>query len=180
MSLILEMEYLSGVCFAAAGPDGETPDWPPQPDRVFSALVASWGARGARRDEGAALAWLEAQPAPFIDASDATSRTSVTCFVPPNDPETGRSGNRDVMPAFRRRQARRFPAARPERPEVLLIWPDADPDELTFAALDRLASDTAYIGHSASLTRCRFRQDSLASEGDWRDPERRVYPGRFA
>jgi hypothetical protein len=31
MSLILEIEYLSGIAFAAIGPDREAPDWPPQP-----------------------------------------------------------------------------------------------------------------------------------------------------
>jgi hypothetical protein len=31
MSLILKIEYLSGIAFAAIGPDREAPDWPPQP-----------------------------------------------------------------------------------------------------------------------------------------------------
>jgi len=55
MTLVLEFEYLSGVSFAAVGPDSDVPDWPPQPDRIFSALVASWAARGQRLREAEAL-----------------------------------------------------------------------------------------------------------------------------
>ena len=55
MSLVLEIEYLSGISFAAIGPDSEIPDWPPQPDRIFSALVATWAARGQDSEEAAAL-----------------------------------------------------------------------------------------------------------------------------
>jgi CRISPR-associated protein Csb2 len=64
MTLVLEIEHLTGVAFAAVGPDSDAPDWPPQPDRVFSALVASWAARGRREDERRALEWLERQDAP--------------------------------------------------------------------------------------------------------------------
>ena len=46
MPLILEIEHLLGVAFAAQSAASSAPDWPPQPDRVFSALVATWGARG--------------------------------------------------------------------------------------------------------------------------------------
>ena len=60
MSLVLEIECLTGVYRATQGPASEQPDWPPQPDRVFSALVSAWATRGERRDERAALEWLEA------------------------------------------------------------------------------------------------------------------------
>lgn len=41
MTLVLEIEFLAGVSFAAVGPESPVPDWPPQPDRIFSALVAT-------------------------------------------------------------------------------------------------------------------------------------------
>jgi CRISPR-associated protein Csb2 len=85
MTLALEIEYLLGIAFAARDEASELPDWPPQPDRIFSALVASWGAHGERGDERRALEWLEAQPAPEIAASDGFPRTVPTVFVPPND-----------------------------------------------------------------------------------------------
>ena len=71
MSLILEVEYLLGVSFAAISPDSEAPDWPPQPDRIFSALVASWAARGEREEERRALEWLEMLSVPRLFASEA-------------------------------------------------------------------------------------------------------------
>lgn len=181
MSLILEVEYLLGVSFAAIGPDSEAPDWPPQPDRIFSALVASWAARGEREEERRALEWLEMLSVPRLLASDAETRTSVIAFVPPNDPRSDKQKNaKGVLPALRSRQPRRFPAARPHDPVIRLCWPDAEPDETTLSALQALAHDTAYIGHSASLTRCRFLLDPEATKlGAAKRPQRGVYHGRM-
>jgi CRISPR-associated protein Csb2 len=178
MSLVLEIEYLLGVAFAAQGQASEAPEWPPQPDRVFSALVAAWGARGEHDGERRALEWLEAQPCPEIAADNGSARTAPIVFVPPNDPESHQVADVMVMPAFRRRQARRFPAFRPENPVVSLIWRDATADAATLAALNALAADTAYVGHSASLTRCRFHDDNVSRAGV--SPRRRVYRGRLA
>jgi CRISPR-associated protein Csb2 len=178
MTLVLEIEHLVGVAFAAPSQASVLPDWPPQPDRVFSALVAAWGARGARTEERRALEWLEAQPVPELSASGGFPRSAATVFVPPNDPETGRVGNRSIMPALRRRQPRRFPAFRPDDPVVFLIWRDLTVDNEMLAALNCLARDTPYVGHSASLTRCRFRVDPAVEPGA--RPRRRVYRGRLA
>jgi CRISPR-associated protein Csb2 len=182
MSLLLEIEYLSGVCFAATGQDSPAPDWPPQPDRVFSAFVATWAARGQNAQEADALEWLEKLDPPRILASGAAPRTSATVFVPPNDPRSDKQKHaRGVLPAFRSRQARRFPASRPFDPIVRLLWPDAEPEGAAFAALTRLARDTAYVGHSASLTRCWFvHAASAADQDNANPPRRRVYAGRFA
>jgi CRISPR-associated protein Csb2 len=87
-------------------------------------------------------------------------------------------GDRSVMPAFRRRQARRFPAYRPGNPAARLVWRGAAADATTMAALNALAADTPYVGHSSSLTRCRFRMD-WAPEASER-PRCRIYPGRLA
>lgn len=180
MTLALEIEYLSGVSFAAIGPDSAAPDWPPQPDRIFSALVATWASRGRDLHEADALEWLERLSVPLIVASDAEPRTSATVFVPPNDSRSDRQKHAaGVLPALRSRQARRFPAARPHDALVRVVWVDAEPTEATLAALERLARDTAYIGHSTSLTRCRFVIDDRFGRGDGRAPQRRLYAGRF-
>ena len=178
MTLVLEIEHLLGVAFIARSQSSEIPDWPPQPDRAFSALVAAWGARGERAEERRALEWLEAQRDPEITTSGGFPRTTPTVFVPPNDPETGRVGDRSVMPAFRRRQARRFPAYRPDNPVVRLVWRGAAPDAATITALNAIAADIPYVGHSSSLTRCRFRTDWVPETSD--KPKRRIYPGRLA
>jgi CRISPR-associated protein Csb2 len=72
--LEIEIEYLTGVA-RAANDSGSLVDWPPQPDRLFSALVASWATRGGDPIERAALEWLERQPAAQVVASPASPRT---------------------------------------------------------------------------------------------------------
>jgi CRISPR-associated protein Csb2 len=178
MTLVLEIEHLLGVAFAAHTPASSDPDWPPQPDRVFSALVAAWGARGERPEERCALEWLEGLPAPELAASGGYARTPATVFVPPNDPQTGRVGDVSLMPASRRRQPRRFPAYRSDDPVVRLVWRATKADGITMAALNALAADTPYIGHSASLTRCRFFTDSAPAATI--PVRRQVYRGRLA
>ena len=71
--LALKIEYLTGVCMATRhdDPSRASAEWPPHPDRLFSALVA---AAAHLRDEGVpnakssipdtalrALKWLEQQ-----------------------------------------------------------------------------------------------------------------------
>ena len=126
MSLVFEIEFLTGVCRAARQPGDDSPDWPPQPDRVFSALVSAWAARGERPEERAALEWLEEQPPPVMHASGHTSRTTPDVFVPPNDPKASKAAKTyiKVMPDRRQRQPRRFPVARPDDLLVALAWPE--------------------------------------------------------
>ena len=182
MTLVLEVEYLSGVSFAAIGPDSDMPDWPPQPDRIFSALVATWAARGECEREAEALEWLETLPAPFLLASDAYPRTAAIVFVPPNDPSSDKQKHaKGVLPSLRSRQQRRFPAARPHDRILRVIWPEAKPTGQILADLQFLARDTAYIGHSASLSRCRFLIDPDAlRSGEAKRSQRLLYAGRFA
>ncbi|MDA8344048.1 MAG: type I-U CRISPR-associated protein Csb2 [Thermaerobacter sp.] len=182
MTLALEVEYLTGIAYASAGLGSDAPDWPPQPDRIFSALVAAWAARGQSQNEASALEWLERLPPPLLLASDFSPRTSHVSFVPPNDPSSTKGKHAaEVFPGMRRRQPRSFPAACPEDPVVHLFWPDTDVDDATFSALDALAVDTAYVGHSASLTRCKFRRsDACTPPKACRNAVRAVYPGRFA
>jgi CRISPR-associated protein Csb2 len=58
--LVLEIELLTGV-YRAALPDGSGAEWPPHPERVFSALAQAWGDGGCDARERAALQWLERQ-----------------------------------------------------------------------------------------------------------------------
>lgn len=177
--LSLEIEYLNGVSYATSEAENAQGDWPPQPARVFSALVASWAARGQRDDERAALEWLERQPPPLIEASDAIGRTSVTAFVPINDAKTGSGGNVSVMPSRRGRQPRRFPAVRPNDPVVRILWPD-EPSGETLHQLDAIARDVPYVGHSTSLTRMRFSPGIVSGNRRVSAAHRTVYAGRLA
>lgn len=180
MELVLEIEFLTGVSFAALGPDSDAPDWPPQPDRIFSALVATWAARGQARREAEALRWLEALPIPQIRASEAEPRTSAAVFVPPNDPRSDRQkGAKGVLPSLRSRKERRFVAVRPYDATVRICW-SIEPDDETLVLLNALARDTSYIGHSTSLTRCRFiLTDKVVGGIAGQLPKRGIYKGRF-
>ena len=182
MSLVLEIEYLTGVCRAARGPASDEPDWPPQPDRVFSALVSAWAARGERGNERVALEWLEAQAPPAVHASGHVARTAPDVFVPPNDFKASKAEKTyiRVMPERRPRQPRRFPVARPDDPVMALIW-EEEPESSLCAALDEVARDVGYLGHSASLVRCRFFRDDAGTHPQPETPSRRrIYPGRLS
>ena len=48
--LALRIEYLTGTAVAQRRTDRSQPEWPPHPDRVFSALVAAWGHGGCREE----------------------------------------------------------------------------------------------------------------------------------
>lgn len=181
MSLVFEIEFLTGVCRAARGTGDDSPDWPPQPDRVFSALTSAWGARGELAVERTALEWLETQPPPVIRASTHTARTTPKVFVPPNDLKASNAIQTylKVLPEHRKPQPRRFPVAKPEDPNVELVWPEA-PNDAIFDALNALASCVGYLGHSTSLTRCRFLTGNTGKSDRKLIPaRRRVYPGRL-
>jgi len=151
--LVLEIEWLTGVARLASDPSDPEPDWPPQPDRIFSALVASWGALGEPVEGRAALEWLEQQAPPRLwCAAPVSTRAAVDVYVPVNDPK-----NIDLLPTRRSRQKRAFQdcvlAADPFHQR--LVWA-ADPDAEALAALEALAQNTSYLGHSASLARLHF------------------------
>lgn len=177
--LALDIEFITGKIVAARPERNEQLDWPPQPDRVFSALVATWGARGERSEEREALEWLEAQDPPKIIHGECAERTAPTVYVPPNDFKTSKSGF-DVIPSLRIRQARRFIAGRlvDGATTVRFVW-EADPEESLRRSLESLAHDTSYVGHSSSLTRCYFTTGSYELVGA-ANPNRRVYVGRLA
>ena len=181
MSLVLEIEFLTGEYRATHSPASNTPDWPPQPDRVFSGLVAAWAARGEQVMERLALEWLEAQGVPKIHAGSHTARTAPDVFVPPNDQRSSKTEQAylKVMPELRTRQPRRFPVAWLDDPVMTMVWPE-NPEPKVLAALDALARDVGYIGHSASLVRCRFLSSSTQATVHPGVPaQHRVYRGRL-
>lgn len=178
--LALDILWLAGTAFLARDPTDDAPDWPPQPDRVFSALVASWGAGGEEAGERAALGWLEQQAPPgLIVRSPAGPRQTVTFYVPPNELKHRASLSHDGSRL--RRQPRRFPAVAldPEaETHLTLVW-EADAPDQHRCALDRLARRTSSLGHSASLVRMRFH--SLAELPAGAAPAQRApHPGRLA
>ncbi|MGE4046219.1 MAG: type I-U CRISPR-associated protein Csb2 [Acetobacteraceae bacterium] len=182
--LCLEIELLADA-YRAALPDGTVAEWPPHPERVFSALVQAWGDGGRDPIEEQALLWLEQQGAPAIEADAVTEvsfRDVTPVYVPPNDQHgvwTGRFPER-------RRQARDFHAVIPPVPLIRLFWPGI-PSADNHAALQRIAARLASIGHSASLARATFR-DGLTPDkarlwrpaADGKAPLRVPHTGRLS
>lgn len=161
--LTLEVELLTGA-YRASLLDGSAAEWPPHPERVFSALVQAWGDGGREDSERAALEWLERLSPPSIEANPAigTERTAPTVFVPPNDAKGGDAG---TLPDRRGRQARTFRVISPPDPVVRFAWSEsASPDVLR--ALGALAARTAALGHSASLARFAFHDAAAALDPD--------------
>lgn len=172
--LVFEIEFLTSVSVAASPFHREMTEWPPHPDRLFQALVASWG-RNTSPDfeERSALEWMEnlgadsfALSAPLGLLRDVTST-----FVPPNDAvTTGKYGSSVpkkigesvyVIPELRKnRQPRSFPSVtlpQDEPSRLHYIWKIEENESQSLLthkpALKRLAREVTYLGHSHSLVR---------------------------
>lgn len=82
----IEVNFLTGRYVATCHNNRRSPEWPPHPARLFSALVAAWADADMPDDsERIALEWLESQSPPGIAASEAVPRNTVQYFVPVND-----------------------------------------------------------------------------------------------
>lgn len=180
----LELELLTGL-YRAALPDGTGAEWPPHPERVFSALVQAWGDGGGQDGERVALEWLERLPPPAIEASPrvgadgagrVSSRDAAVVYVPPNDASGGKI---EVLPHRRPRQARTFQMSIPERTVVRMQWQE-QPEARISAALGTLAKRVASVGHSSSLARVAFRTDEVPLDPacTWSPAERSGEPLR--
>ena len=157
----LRVEYLTGVSVSQQHDDRSSAEWPPHPARLFFALASAFFETGEDPEEEAFLNWLERQEPPALAVTEATRRSVVVHYVPVNDVRAGRGTGRaarapgpeelSVLPEYRKRQPRTFPAALPLDPVVHFIWLRAElPPELR-AAARRLLAKVTYLGHSASL-----------------------------
>jgi CRISPR-associated protein Csb2 len=163
--LTIECQYLTGVAVASSVADRSQPEWPPHPSRLFSALVAAWGAGGCNQVEREALAALEALDAPEVHAPDAAERSIAEHFVPPNDDGVGKGARLAdsairLLPERRRRQQRTFPAVvlPAEDHGVAFVWPRATLHDEYVRALHDIAARTTSLGHSRSLVRTTVRE----------------------
>ena len=155
--LAFEMEYLMGRVLASTRDDRKVVEWPPHPSRLFSAFVAAYRECDLGEDARAALEWLEGLPeSPRIYAQPPEHggwiRDSHEVFVPVNDPNQNDIGQ---IPERRPRQGRWFPAFTPQDRHVWFIWNDASGHEMHGTALQRIAENVTYLGHSMSPVRVR-------------------------
>ncbi len=188
--LVLRVEFLTGVCMATRhnDPIRSTPEWPPHPDRLYSALVAAAAepdnSGGTELPEGArdALRWLAEQcwgangecKAPLLRASRAHRRTTPEVPMPsnPHEDEVWQKAKKDgfrspqksfdfgaLLPVHRKKAMLPVPAVAPEEPAVYFIWPDADAGE-RLATLRSICDHVTYLGRSRSLVRVTTEDDA--------------------
>lgn len=125
--IALKIEYLTGVCMATKhdDPSRSVPEWPPHPDRLYSALVAAAAtlqdAGDGRLPERAvqALNWLAAQNwadgrvvAPELHAPEAYRRLAPEVHMPSNPdpdeiPKSLEPSSRTKAPEKRRKELAR-------------------------------------------------------------------------
>jgi CRISPR-associated protein Csb2 len=141
-----DVEYLLGRAFAGDFRERSRPEWPPHPPRLFSALAAAFFENGTDARERRALEWLEKEAPPFIRAGSAGDPVRTMVYLPRNYPG-------DSVPVLRNKQLRYFPAQGPAEATAYFVWPQANPESETAAALDALASRTAYPGKACSSVR---------------------------
>ena len=174
----LGIDFITGIAVMTDPSTREKAEWPPHPARVFMALVAAHYESAPLPEDGptaatlwanerAALEWLEAQGAPQMSWPEASARNVVKVFVPVNDagvpqnPAKVRASEMraalGVMPNQRSRQERTFPSlhvgGEGSGRHVHLHWPDSNPTNEIWSALNQLAPKVTRIGHSSSLTR---------------------------
>jgi len=80
--MVVEVGFLMGV-IRAGGKGGRIP-WPPDPARLFAALVNAWALGGEDPEEEKVLRWLEGTAPPGIAAPDLGPEQAYTAWVPEN------------------------------------------------------------------------------------------------
>ncbi len=176
--LAITVQLLHGTIRAGSPDDtvlaglDPTPEWPPSPARLFSALVAADGTRGrCRVTTGAELAWLEQLPPPLIHAS-APDAVLASPLEPRFVVVPGRAES--AVQEYPARQSRRVhPGVRqaPLADSVIYVWLDAVPAD-HLHAIQRRAARVGYLGCADSPVRLRATDRVDADLGDpWR-PDR--------
>lgn len=171
--LAFRVRYLLGRVAAAdvsRGSEKDRSEWPPHPDRLYSALVQAWADLGQPNRERTFLQRLASAPAPRVHAQRAANDVGRVSFVPVpdnwkpyyRDPNTKKEKAFTVMGAMRigrDRKERRFVSHAVEldlvEPHATIAWPQPvdgtawTSEDLECAAnLSRLVG---YLGHSSSL-----------------------------
>jgi CRISPR-associated protein Csb2 len=122
-------------------------EWPPAPDRVFQALVATAAETGKDLN---ILSHLESAPA--VQASGAVTSRAPLRYVPDNY----RRSNR-----YHQGAARYLPTVLPDSPTVTYVWKDVPSDVVE--QLREIVEQITHIGRASSLARGTLvESDSVA------------------
>ncbi len=175
--------YLRGSVTAAdvrSGNEKDEVEWPPHPDRLFSALVQAWGDLGETERGRAALLWLEQvhqESLPLIRCGKILTTSGVPRFVPVNDewnPIVRDSKGREKCaplvagtPIGRDRKPRRIPTATLSDDAAAFWWPDVSPTPDQHASLVELANAVASLGHPSCFVLVEVLDDVSTLEPTW-------------
>ncbi|WP_042500230.1 type I-G CRISPR-associated protein Csb2 [Thermaerobacter marianensis] len=189
--MAFRVHYLTGRVYAMDPTDRNRVEWPPHPERFFSALVAAAyqaAIPGARE----ALEWLERQRPPQIAAPPLAGERIIHGYVPVNDVEVPKKVRPEafeealgVLPTLRPKRPRPFPSgAIAGDATVYFVWPEVEPPAPIRARLHAIAANVTYLGSSMSLVAVDVVEEAPAPnyvpapEGDvvMRVP----FPGRLA
>lgn len=179
--LIIEVDYLTGCAVASDRQSRTRAEWPPHPQRLYSALVAAMHEFDLGDQARKALLWLEALQPPELLVPEHSERTCLETYVPINDNNSQYNWNQKqrtlkFMPSIdsgiaigRDRKERFFPTVTPFEPVVQFVWPDTIDDEVSLHrdALQSMCESIAYLGHSSSLVRVSLSEE-LAQSPRWR------------
>ncbi len=157
--LCVEAHLIAGR-YHGRSEEGRRHQWPPNPHRLFQALVAA-GNLGFRRTEFsdatmAALRWLERQLPPEIVTSRARQAGVVRLYVPNNDMDKiARAWARDVEPEKQPSELRTAKDLRPHQVDgeatVRFLWPIPDEDwEAARSYVELLCNEARHL-HALGL-----------------------------
>ena len=130
--------------------DGETPEWPPSPFRLFQTLLASGLRTGSKNDVSATLQWFERNPTPEIIAANAEVGTARNHFVPDNDNSLShrRSSCRKFRPSI-------FAGEAPHQVSVHYLWDVQINGSLPIRELTNLVNCIGYFGWAVDFAFAR-------------------------
>ncbi len=130
--------------------DGETPEWPPSPFRLFQTLLASGLRTGSKNDVSATLQWFEKNPTPEIIAANTEIGTTRNHFVPDNDNSLShrRSSFRKFHPSI-------FLGESPHQVSVHYLWDVQTMGTLPFRELTNLVNCIGCFGWAVDFAFAR-------------------------
>lgn len=130
--------------------EGDEPEWPPSPLRVFQALVAACAAHWNERTEittaAAALRWLETMPCPAIIAPNVRPAIPYRLYVPNNTGDLAASS----WASHREKDLSRF---RTEKDVHPLNLTDGDTVYYLWKATAETAEGSLYLSQISEATR---------------------------
>lgn len=171
MPLILSVRFPTERYAAATMTRRDEVEWPPHPARLMLGLLAAHHLGDAVSSERAALQWLCEQPAPDLLLPPPETMSideKMPVFVPQNTGSelTGDDKLKKLRkmhyPAGRWFPTMRFPS---DQPEVVFLWPHAEPDVGTRSAVSSLVRKLVRLGHSSSLVMATMVDQIPA--GEW-------------